>query len=347
MRKILCLLMPKLNTALMDECAQHSFLVEPLNDQELLLDLSSFNKISSIVDRISKVMAIEGNEAVIGLAASPLLARLAAHRSILPVTKERGCRCLSRHGVKIVQIPAGKEAEFLEKLPVTEFLPLSSREQKLLMRRGYSSIGELKCLNPSQMRQLLRRDTMLLWQNLQGLDYTPVRGIYPADRISYTCLLPDGCSDYIRLQEVCREASQFLAQELEHRHVGFHHIRLEIITEPGSQLGERKVSQSCYDAIRLGNILLRLLPSDITAPVEEIRVFLHDLESLQMKEMNLFTQRQEIQLEQRHIKRLSLLEQLQIQYPDSLQLGLSMDRRDQILALWDPWRISWPVKIQE
>lgn len=346
MRKILCLIMTQLNNAVLDECAQHSFLVEPLDEQEVLLDLSIFNKISSIVDRISYILAAEGGEARIGLATSPLFARLAVRRTIEPQRNNQGYRYLSCHGISVTQIPAGQEGEFLESLPIAEILPLSGREQKLLIRRGYSTAGELKALNPSQLRQMLKRDSMLLWQNCQGIDYTPVQGIYPEDHIVYAHLFPGGCADYLQIKGACRAISQILAQELEKRHVVCHQVRLETISELESHFEERIVTQACQDAIRLGNIMQRLLPTEITVPIEEIRVVLQDLERLQMQEMNLFTLRQEIQLEQRQVKRQNLLNQLQEQYPGSLQLGLNMDRRDQILALWDPWRIVLPTRTQ-
>lgn len=344
MRKIVCLRIAtkQLDELILEECCQHSYLVEPVNEHEVLVDLSTFKQIGAILAGITDVAGRDGGDGIyLGLAISPLLATLAANRCSQSLRKSSCYRSFIHHGVRVMQVIPGKEAEFLRSLPIKEFYPLSVREQKLLTRMGYTSMGEFADLTPTRMKEMLKRDAALLWQNCHGIDYTPVRGIYPADQLVDSVTFPEGCRDAIRIQKVCQDVSLALAAVLEKRWMACHQVRVEILTLSGCHIWERTLAQACHQGNSLAHVVQNLMQMDqIQSPVEELRVVLQDLEQVKMQDLNLFTLRRDTRDEERKMRMQDIVEQMQEQYPDCFQVGLSLNRRDQILALWDPWRIS-------
>lgn len=342
MRKIMCLrISAGLSEELLEACSQHSFLVEPLNEQEILVDLSSFNRIGNIVDDIAGLAASQRKVKAIGVAASPLVAIIASRRLSQTTSKNKTYRQFLCHGVTVIQVLPGKEAEYLSSLPLEEFYILTRREQKLFKRMGYTRVGELANLPVERMSQMLKRDARILGQNCLGIDYTSVRGLYPPECISTSRLFPGGCEDFLQIQEAYQAMSQTLTRELEQRQSACCQVRVEIITASGSLSRERRLTQACSHVIRLEHVIHNLIPSaEITFPVEEVRVVLQGLESVQVYMPDLFSWRRETRTEQRHLQIQDAVDHLQAQYPGYIQIGVRPERREQVLALWDPWRLK-------
>ncbi|MGI6412586.1 MAG: hypothetical protein ACOXZ5_02810 [Syntrophomonadaceae bacterium] len=338
MRKIICLRMPGqgLNNAVLEECSRHSFLVEPFNVQEVLVDLSTFKKIGIIIAGIAGLVRLQGEErATMGVAASPLVSIIAARRERF---KSQYHQDFKRYGVRVIRVIPGSERGFLSSLPLSAFFPLTLKEKKLLRRAGYNLVGELADLNPNMLKQIIKRDSALLLQNCRGIDYTPVKGIYPPGRLVHTILFPGGCSDYIKIQAGLKKISRAIAGELEQKRAGFRKIRTEVITIDGDiKAGERTLFKVCSGVMQLENLIqIMVEKEDLKEPVGEIRVIVMELEKLKFQAANLFTYRQDIKDQER----LLVLQQLQEKYPQSLQLGVKPDRREQVLSMWDPWRIA-------
>ena len=87
-------------------------------------------------------------------------------------------------------------------------------------------------------------------------------------------------------------------------------------------------------------MILAGLLTDIDRTVEGVRIFLSELKPLEMRAQDLFTLRCTYQQEARERKRSAILEQLLQRFPDRLSLGMDIDRREQVLLFWDPWRFS-------
>lgn len=350
MRKIIYIQLSEnvFDEALLDACSGHSSLLEPLSEQELLLDLSPFNRISDIVKALADSLAghISGR-AAIGLATSPLLAILAAQRSSLKGVPPGSYRSFQEQMVNITQVIPGKEASFLANLPVEEFFPLSAREYKLLQKQGYTQVGELATLGPIRLQQILKRDPAGLWQNIQGRDFRPVKGLYPPQRLGYSLELAEGCTDRNRLLLILEDAARELGAILGQRHAACKQVQLQLELGGKQHLSQaRHLARACHDMSRLGLILAGLLPPILEQPVTGLRVGLEGLQALEMRSQDLFTLRYVHQQESRQLQRAAVMEQLLQRFPDSIGLGVGIERREEILRFWDPWRFA-PQEVQK
>jgi hypothetical protein len=338
MRKIVCLhIEGGLRPEILEECSRHSFLVEP-RGEEILIDLSSFQQVGEIIGNMADTVTSCGQKARIGLAASPLLAIIAADcYSHLPA-KSNCHRFFYYHGVMVIQVLPGREADFLNDLPLEQFPPLSQYEKKVLKRMGYTRVGELGSLSAQRLTGILKRDASLLAQNCQGIDYTSVKGLYPPDSITYALAAPGGCRDLLQLQEMIRAVSVNLGLELWNRRAACRQIRLELITPDECVTGERILPRPCHDTAGLQHILNSLIPLQSAATaIEEIRAVLAGLQTMAFHMPDIFTWRELPPDPGQHIK--DTLYNLQQKYPDSIQIGIIPERREQILSFWDPWRL--------
>lgn len=339
MRKIICLYVDEGNLGLeeLEECSKHSYLVEPRNAQEVLVDLSCFKKIGHIIDAIAGQAASHSQKAVIGVAASPLLATIAA-RFYLHLPFQNNCyRIFQSHRIPVIRVLPDREAEFLADLPVEDFYPLSGKEQKLLKRMGYSRVGELVNLPPERMSQIIKRDAAILSQNCRGIDYMSVQGLYPPGRISYA-LTSGGYQDLIQFRNMIKALSIKLADKLKQKQASCCRVQVQVITAYGCQTWERTLTQACHEAVHLEHIiesLIQVKPEQAAA--EEIRVVLTDLQATGMHMPDLFTWRRETPNNRCQLIR-NVIWNLKQKYPDCIQVGIVPERREQILFLWDPWR---------
>jgi len=346
MRKIIYM---RLNTGsieeeLLEACSDHSSILEPIGEQELLLDLSLFKRISDILRDLAEALAANTRGgASVGLATSPLLAMLAANRSSLHGTSPGSYRRFQQQGAEIIQVLPGKEAVFLLDLPVEEFFPLSCQESRLLQRLGYMQVGELAALGPLRLQQILKRNPASLWQNIQGRDYRPVRGLYPPERLAYSLELPEGCADRNQLLLILEDSARELGAILGQRHAACQQVKLQLEMEAEQPLNlERRLARACHDMSRLGLIMAGLLPAALEQPITGLRVSLEGLQPLEMRNQNLFTLRSIRQDEARQQRRAAIMEQLLQRFPDSIGMGLAIERREEILRFWDPWRFASP-----
>lgn len=343
MRKIvyISLASGSIDDKLLQACSQHSSLLEPLTNREMLLDLSSFKRIGDLLDRLAVTLTgMAAGRASIGLASSPLLARLAVHRCTFPGSARSTCRSFPRGPIDIIQVLPGQEACFVSTLPLPEFSPLSTRECRKLNRLGYSYAGDLAALGPYRLQQLLKRDVAQIWQNIQGRDYTPVRGLYPPERLGYALGWEEASQDREQLLRLVGDSARALSELLARRQLGSHRVEMQLDLAGGMIIiKERQVSPACHDPERLAMILAGLL-TDIDKPVEGVRILLGDLKPLEMRAQDLFTLRLTYQQEAREQKRSAILEQLLQRFPGRLGLGMDIDRREQVLLFWDPWRYS-------
>lgn len=342
MRKIVYLHLEKekISRVILDECSQHSPLVEPQGEQGVLLDLSTFKRAGEIVKELAVFIHRQNaGPARLGLASNPLLAFCGACSSIPVQAKSKNTyRLQSYHNILILQVLPGQEANFLAGLSLQEFPVLPAKERQKLMRLGYSRVGEMAGLSRERLGQILKRDALLLWQNSQGIDYSPVRGIYPPDRLGCSVLLPS-CKERQSLELALQQISANLGKELGQRHKACRKLVLEIRGEKESLSRERLLGYACYEATQLARILAELLPkSELPLPVEELRVYLDRLEKVEVEMPDIFTWRRHYQEEQRRRRLQESIYNLLQRFPQDIRQGAEIERREQVLALWDPWR---------
>lgn len=341
MRKIICLYIEKkkINQAILEECSRHSGLVEP-QGEKVLLDLSIFRQAGEIVRQLADFLQKENaRPARLGLGANPLVACCAACRRDLPMATagKKSYRQLLLGGIPVVQVIPGREKNFVASLALTEFPPLSVRDRKRLVRLGYSRVGEVAGMSSQRLGQILRCDALPLWQNCQGIDYSPVRGLYPPERLA--CSLPLCCENRYGLEMALKQISLELEAQMARRHMACRHLFLEVLGEKDSIRRERLLGYACYEASHLTRLLSELLlENGLPFPVEELRVYLDRLEGLEVGMPDLFTWSQHYQEEEHRRQLQEAIRHLLQRFPQGIQLGPKVGRREQVLALWDPWR---------
>lgn len=323
-------------------CSNHTPLVEPHGYDGAFLDLGGCGNAPSIILAIGRELYHTAGACLqAGLASSRLLAGMAAARSPALLASPNGSfQFFSRPGIVLVEVLPGKESEFMAPLPLEVFPLLSAGALKRLSGLGFSSIGDLDAISPVYLGQLSGQNPDLLAQNLAGIDPTPVRGLYPPFRISYK-LGPgeDGSLYLTRLDEILQSTSEELERLMELRHCGCRHIKLEMGFRQGALVRERKLGTPCSRAGQLKSIISRLwLKALPPGDLSQVFIYLQDLTPLPLYQPDLFLNRTFFAETQRGYLVEDLLEKLQDRFPGALRQGLELERSEQVLALWDPWR---------
>lgn len=323
-------------------CSNHTPLVEPCADDGVYLDLGGCGDARSIILAIgAEFYHATGVCLQAGLASSRFLARMAAAQSTdSPAAPPDSFNLFSRPGIVLIDVLPGKEREFMGSLPLNIFPLLSPGAIKKLLGLGFSCVGDLDAISPVYLGQLSGQNPNLLAQHLAGIDPTPVRGLYPPCRISYK-LGPgvDGSMNLPRLDDILRSASEELERLLESRHCGCRHIKLEIGSNQGTLTRERKLGNPCSQAGQLKSILTRLWPEVLPDDdLSQVFIYLQDLSAVPLCQPDLFLNRNFFAQAQRDYLVEDMLENLQGRFPGTLCQGLKPGRREQVLALWDPWR---------
>lgn len=346
MRRIVFFKIEKLEASarehFLDLCSNYTPLVEPRGDDGAYLDLGGCGDARSIILAIGKGFHhIAGAYLQAGLASSRLLAGIAAVQSPGSLAAPPDSfRLLSRPGIALIEVLAGRESKFMGPLPLNLFPLLSTGALKKLLGLGFSCIGDLGAISPVYLGQLSGHNPDLLAQNLAGIDPTPVKGLYPPYRISYKLISgEDSTLNLNCLDVILRKASGELERLLESRHCGCRCVKLEIASKQGTFIRERKLGSPCSRAGQLNSIVSRLWPEALPdKDLSQVFIYLQDLSPIPLCQPDLFLNRIFFDQVEREYLLDDLLESLQARFPGILSQGLELTRREQVLALWDPWR---------
>lgn len=346
MRRIVFFNIKKLEAAdrehFLDLCSNYTPLVEPCGDDGVYLDLGGCGDACSIILTIGDGFSHAAGACLqAGLASSRLLAGIAAALSPDALAAPPDSfKLFSRPGIRLIDVLPGRESHFMLPLPLNLFPLLSPGALKKLLGLGFSCIGDLASISPVYLGQLCGHNPDLLVQNLTGIDPTPVRGLHPPGRISYKLISgEDGRLNLSRLDEILRSAAEELDGLLESKHCGCRHIKLEITSKQGAITQERKLSSPCSRSGQLKTILSRLWPEVLPDDeLSQVFICLQDLAPVPLCQPDLFLNRTFFAEAEREYLLDDLLEILQNRFPGTLRQGLELNRREQVLALWDPWR---------
>lgn len=337
---------PGLYERCLEICSAYTPLVEPSGNNAIFLDLSGCGATGGIIREISQRVGKEMNPNAktvpglqIGLAASKLLAHCAVKcMDSVPCPPET-YRLITWPEARVITIIPGQERSFIANLPLNSFYPLRSDLIKRLTRLGFSRVGELSALPLHQLSLLSPKDGILLAQLVRGEDSSPVTGLYPPFHISYPIGLEEAGLDFTRIENALREAAGYLTDALESRHYGCSHISLDLISGLQRLRVERSLSSDCSRPEHLSNILLGLMKQAGPLTVlSGLIITLDELAPRQMLQPDIFSYRATCEKEQRQDKVRELITNLTDRFPDSLKSGLQLDRREQVLSYWDPWR---------
>ncbi|MEQ8174338.1 MAG: hypothetical protein ABRQ26_04635 [Syntrophomonadaceae bacterium] len=323
-------------------CSNYTPLVEPCGDEGAYLDLGGCGDARAIILAIGAGFYHTAGACLqAGLASSRLLSRMAAARSPDALAALPGSfKLFSGPGITLIEVLPGRESKFMAPFPLNTFPLLSPGALKKLLGLGFSCIGDLGAISPVYLGQLSGHNPDRLAQSLAGIDPTPVRGLYPPGRISYKLISgEDGRLNFSRLDEILRIASGELEGLLESRHCGCRHIKLEIESKQGAIIRERKLGSPCSRSGQLKSILSRLWPEVLPdSDLSQVFIYLQDLTPVPLCQPDLFLNRTFFAEREREHLLNDLLENLQGRFPGALRQGLELNRREQVLALWDPWR---------
>ncbi|MGI6467892.1 MAG: hypothetical protein GXZ09_01750 [Syntrophomonadaceae bacterium] len=334
-------------------CSRYTPLVEPQQDGSVYLDISGCGPAERIVFSLAEEISAQAGELRIGWATSRLVALVAARSSLMHRDQSRGYRVNKTQQALITEVIPGCEEAFLSHLPLEQFPPLKAPELKKLTRAAFATVGDIARVSPQRLSVLLGKRAALLIRNARGRDDTPVLGLYPPQRLAVPLNAESEEMDMQRVEQQLYHAARTLELLLGKRGAGACRVRLEI---GGKQdmIRERRLSQACFEARTLANILLglwRQLPP-LEAPWQG-QVVLEEIAVLNWQEQDLFA----LSTRKRQGSNSSYLKEalqgLEMRFPGQISLGApEAERREQVLALWDPWRFmaedkAWCARPEE
>ncbi len=323
-------------------CSELTPLVEPLEKGELYLDISGCGSAAKILAAVAhEVYQLSHSPVEIGLASSKLLARIAITRLQLPGQnrKHQIYRHILNKEIELIQVIPGREQEFLASVPLQEFSPLAPKDARKLSRIGLNTLGEIAALSSMQLHSLLGHAAYTLGEQSQGIDRSPVLGLYPPGHIIYPLYFSEGCADLLIIGRQIKDACQTLEDVLVRSESGFSSLQVEVLTENENFKLDKKLNRLGYQAESLVNLIVGLLEgAGIREAVQHCIIKLGGIALLSWREQDLFTQAYTYQQEQKNQRLQSALSNLENKFPGLLLKGQDINRREQIFSLWDPWR---------
>lgn len=326
----------------LDLCSNYTPLVEPLSNEAIYLDLGGCGDTLAILRDIGRITHDVSHGCLqAGVATSRLISRIATEHQYLPRCPRASYQIHSYPGIQTIEVLPGKEKEFISPLPLDSVDSLPPKLIKKLFRMGFSTVSDLCALSPSKLLQFTGENPYLLTQQLNGLDLLPVTGLYPPSRLTYPIELEEDAKDLVRIKKMIGDAVIVMEGLLEERYSGCNQVKIEIRSNQKTILKERQLSSPCYRAGQLLNIISGLLCKEVlNEGLSSLLITLQDFTVLTFSQPDLFANRVFLDNREKEDRLETLIQNLKDRFPDSLSLqrGITTSRREQILALIDPWR---------
>lgn len=242
----------------------------------------------------------------------------------------------------ISEVKPGQERAFLGHFRIEDFPLLKGPEARRLKRAGVMRIEELQDMSASQLSRLLgRKDLFELERGLNARDDEMILGLYPPERLYYRQNMEYETDDRQRLQQYLKSAAQRLGRLLEERHVSARRLLLRLQTSRGVLEAERLLQNGCTEAGRLDFLLSALLErSGLSEAASGLDICMDALETVHYEQLELFTMQKQVESAWQETVIADSLEKLMARFPAAISRGMELDRREQILAFWDPWRFG-------
>ncbi len=323
------------------ECSRYTPLVEPQEDGSVFCDLSGCGPAGRIIKAaVHTAYRNTGQPVKAAAASSRLLAETALKSGTLPPAGKKSAvyRFLTMTEGTVIEVLPGQEQAFLSSLPLKEFPGLTPSEIKKLTRTGFSKVGELADLSRGQLLSLLGDRAYVLYERCRGIDKRPVLGLYPPSVIIYPLIFESEEFNLCSALGQMNEAGQVLQDHLQKRYSGCTYIALELKTGSMTLRQERRFQDQIYRAERISSALAELAARfEFNEAPEEGRILLSEITPLIWKEQDLFSL---LPCERQGTESIAerVLEGLEKRFPGRIHRGIELDRREQILAYFDPWR---------
>jgi len=111
-------------------------------------------------------------------------------------------------------IPNGEEHSFLAPLPIRKIPMVGQKTYNVLQTHGIHKIGELGCMPPDHLEQLLGKQGLALWERANGIDPSPVVSHHEAKSISSERTFRHDSNDPEALQNLLVGLTEKVAHEL-------------------------------------------------------------------------------------------------------------------------------------
>lgn len=312
--------------------------VEPDGPQCVYLDLTGC-RVS--LSQLQNLVCLTGAGIRAGLASTKLAARLAARAVSLREVQSYGQVHIWPRGT-LVEISSEREKQFLHFLPLERFDPLQPPLCKKLRRFGFEKVGDLAALRSYELVRLLGEAGLIIADLVQGIDLSPVLGLYPPSRLLYSLCFTPPAVDLVPVEQAMRQASWLLTAKLQKSDQTCQRVHLEIALDSHPLMAERVLKKGIQERDFLFRTLTGLLaPLVRTAQdfrLDRFTITLDQLAPQSWSQPDLFTHRPVSNQQERACRLDQALTHVEKRFPGFLTRGLTIDRREQILALWDPWR---------
>lgn len=305
--------------------------IEPVDAQECFFDLSG-SRVQEEMDRLGAWLGPrQWGPAIVGLGGNKLLAQLAA---VVPGKKKRG----KTAGFYSFQVETGREQEFMGRIPLYMDGQIAPRARKLLDNLGFNCFGDLDDLTPEDLVRLLgREEGHKVGRHRQGLDNTPLMGLYPPERIGLAMGFEGGVDDSQVLGQALGEGARAVALALRERNMSCRQVALELELEQQECRAERQLSRGCGEERSLVEVLAIMLAGlHRNGPAYGLRIEVSSLRELVWREQDLFSFDARSSRPRQDLG--AVAEAMEARFPGMLQRGLLLDRREEVLSFWDPWR---------
>ena len=270
--------------------------------------------------------------------------RLVAKAAVLAGTRGLGrlpglARVRIPGGGVVFAVAPGAEAAFMARLPVEMLWPLPEKIRRALRELGLVTCGDAAAVGERELRAHFGAFAALIAAYSRGVDSRRVRPLYPPPDCTWRCVL-GGAADRRVLEAALATGARALAGRLRRQAQGYRRLRLELEPDGGGCLSAARQFPAHIppDPERLVRQLRLLLDGlTVTGPVDELRVTAAALYRLEPEQISLFSR--EARAADGPTRAVAALGD---RYPGLLVRGgdlrLESGRREQMLALYDPWR---------
>ena len=332
----------KLRDNFLEACLDLTPLVEPSGSQAVYLDLTG-SRIKKLL--LQKLAAYAEGKARIGMAATRLTAHIAAIApGLLPSARSKDYRIHRWAGGELVEVLPHRDAYFLAPLPLECLYPLEKAEMKKLRRSGFDRIGDIAALPPYELVRLLGEKGLYLSNLARGIDNTPVMGLYPPSRILYQLNFEPELDNTLSLQQILQQAATQLSARLRQKNSVCQRVSLELQRGTHKDQAQRLLQTGSQDELFLRHVLEGLAKNmmaqyDREYLITGMTIILDQFAPLSWSQPDLFSYRP-ISAAEEQSRLDQVLIRLENRFPGSLSRGIAIARREQVLALWDPWRLT-------
>ncbi len=203
-----------------------------------------------------------------------------------------------------------------------------------LARLGFQNLGQLVLLGDDFLIRETGNPFLPLF--LKGREGLPgLEANYPSKTLEVFRELRDpetqSEGDWVQMAQVARELAFQLVEQLTARNEGCLRLRLTV-SHAGESFGsERQFSAPEQDRLSLAETVLMMVQGLRLESFGEVRVEAEELRPAVHRQYALFAQAGKETRDPR-------LAALTLRFPGMLKKGVSLSRREKMLAHWDPWR---------